>query len=196
MLKPQQITTPIGTSSWININDGMPDRGKDGSYTPKFKVDLIVPKANMSDFMNQANQFHKAVADDLGTTIRPLPIKNELDEEGNPTGNVIIKATLNYFPERDGKKETKVTMFSADNEPFTPDGLVGKGTKMQVSINMSPYNTGGNKGVTFRIKAVRIIDVVYYGGNDTNDFGDAVEGNTSAPSEKNTLEPATDFADF
>lgn len=206
MLKPHELTTPQGTASWININDSKPDKGPDGSYTPTYKVDLIVSKdtLNASGFLPQAEQYHAAVSKDLGSEIRPLPIKEELDESGNPTGNLILKCKKKYFPERRDengnviKNETRVKMIGADNNPWSPTGLIGKGTKMQVALKLNPYNTGGNKGITFFIEEVRIIDVVYYGEGKSNRFGDAVEGNTitDEPKQEEQPEAASTFSDF
>ena len=65
-------------------------------------------------------------------------------------------------------------LFGADGNPFTPEGTIGKGTKMRVSVKMKPY--GAPKvGIKFEIASAQIIDANYYGDEGGCDF-EAVEG--------------------
>jgi len=69
-------------------------------------------------------------------------------------------------------------LFGADLQPFTPEGSLGKGTKLRMSIGMKPY--GNPKvGVTFEIVSAQIIDANYYGEEASADAFDVVEEGTA-----------------
>ena len=177
VLKPKQITTPIGQSHWCALNPDSPDT----KFGSKWYVDLLVPKKDMKEFVSNVESFLDEARNQFGKDkkVNPLPIKEHFDEDGNKTDFLVIKCKLVAEGQRkDGSLyQNKLVLFDCDTKPFTPEGTIGMGTKMRVSINMVAYDVQG-VGVTFKIKSAQIIDVNYYDGASASDF-DAVEGNTS-----------------
>ena len=176
MVKPQKIVTPIGMSSWCAINPDNPDT----KFDPQWYVDLIVEKDDAKSFADAVKKFYEETRSHFGATkpTNPIPIKEHTDEEGNPTGQLVIKCKRKVGGTRkDGSTWTNKppVLFGADGNPFTPDGSLGKGTKMRVSVLMKPY--GAPKvGVMFEIASAQIIDANYYGNDASGDDFEAVEG--------------------
>jgi len=176
MVKPQKIVTPIGMSSWCAINPDNPDT----KFDHKWYVDLIVEKDDAKSFTDAVKKFYEETRSHFGATkpTNPIPIKEHTDEEGNPTGQLVIKCKRKVGGTRkDGSTWTNKppVLFGADGNPFTPDGSIGKGTKMRLSVLMKPY--GAPKvGVMFEIVSAQIIDANYYGNDASADDFEAVEG--------------------
>ena len=183
-MKPTPITTPIGISSWCAINPDSPDT----KYEHQWFVDLVVdpndPKVKA--FIETTKKFYNDARQHFGAQIgtNPLPIKDELDADKNPTGMLVIKCKRKVGGIRkDGSPWTNTlpVLYDANVQPFTPSGSIGKGSKMRIALNMKPY--GAPKvGVTFEIVSVQILDVQYYGNDATPEAFEVEQGsNTPTP---------------
>jgi hypothetical protein len=186
MLKPQSITTPIGTSSWCALNPDAPDT----KFGAKFYVDLLVPKKNMKEFAKSAKSFLEEARSEFGMKkkVNPLPIKQHVDEDGNETDFLVVKCKLVAEGQKKdgGTYKNKLVLFDCNKKPFVPEGVIGMGTKMRVALNMCAYDVQG-VGVTFKISCVQIIDVKYYEGSASADEFEVEEGNTSSTEEEATV---------
>jgi hypothetical protein len=178
MVKTKKITTPIGTSSWCALNEA-----PDTKFDPQWYCDLLVDKADAESFVADAEAFYTETREHFGASkaTNPLPIKEHVDEEGNKTGKLVFKCKRKASGIRkDGStwENKPPVLFGADLQPFTPEGSLGKGTKLRMSIGMKPY--GNPKvGVTFEIVSAQIIDANYYGEEASADAFDVVEEGTA-----------------
>ncbi len=185
MVKTTKIVTPIGTAAWCAINPDSPDT----KFEPQWYVDLIVEKdaEGMPEFGKAVKAFYEETRQEFGMErgTNPIPIKAYIDSEGNTTDKLLIKCKLAVGGTRkDGTacSNRPPVLFGADHNPFIPDGSLGKGTKLRVSLGMKPYSQP-KVGIRFDIVSAQIIDAEYHGIQASEDDFGAVEGSatTAAP---------------
>lgn len=180
-MKSQKITTPVGIASWCALNPDKPCT----QFEPQWYVDLIVAKDDATDFMNKVQAFYDEAREEFGISksTNPIPISEETDEDGKKTGNIIIKCKL---PESGINEKTQKpwsnnppVLYGADLAKWTPEGVIGKGTKMRASINMTSYDKP-RVGMKMRLLGAQIIEPVYFGAEaDASDF-DTEQGTTNS----------------
>jgi hypothetical protein len=141
------------------------------------------------------------------------PLKNSLTtqdvmsvvydrETGDPTGDVEFKFKLKAkVQKRDGSwYEQEPVVLDAKKTPLTGDTLIGNGSRVKVAFEPIPYVMQSTKkvGVSLRLKAVQVIDLVEYGNSATSVFDE--EDGFVAPSANaetsSTTEVFADAADF
>tara|TARA_B100001939_G_scaffold165780_1_gene142952 strand:- start:7406 stop:8146 length:741 start_codon:yes stop_codon:yes gene_type:complete len=100
----------------------------------------------------------------------PLPFSKEVDEDGNPTGNVIIKFK--------SKAAYKPAVFDSKGNMMTNSNIYG-GSEIKVNGSCAFFHTAMiGAGVSIRLRAVQVIQYVE-GASGANKFGfDEVDGFT------------------
>ena len=205
MFKSKRITTPLGIASYPSLNPDNPDTRF--QEMGEYKVKLIVPKEEAADFIKEVEAFHAEAKEHFRlekkskkpVKVCPLPIAEEVDDDGNLTGNVLLNCKLKAKGLRkDGTTySNKLVLFGADLEPFVPEGQISGGSTMKVALNLFPWHTSLlGCGVTFKIDAVQIINVVEYAGRPATATGygfGAEEGNatTKETAEEVSTPPST-----
>jgi hypothetical protein len=101
---------------------------------------------------------------------------NEVDDEGNETGNIILNFKMKAagVSKKDGKPWTrKPSVFDAKGKKLNPCPPVWGGSILKVAGKAEPYyNAKDNEcGITLRLEGVQIIDLKTGGGRDAADFG-------------------------
>jgi hypothetical protein len=106
-----------------------------------------------------------------------LPFKDEVDEEGNPTGRIkfVLKNNVSGKSQSGEVFHTRIDLFDAGGKRITTDPKAGNGTIVRASFTMSPYHMktdDANKfGMAFRFQALQIIELVPFGGGSASSFG-------------------------
>jgi len=100
----------------------------------------------------------------------PLPFNKEVDEDGNPTGNVIIKFK--------SKAAYKPAVFDSKGNMMTNSNIYG-GSELKVNGSCAFFHTAMiGAGVSIRLRAVQVISYVE-GASGANKYGfDEVDGFT------------------
>ena len=100
----------------------------------------------------------------------PLPFSKEVDDDGNPTGNVIIKFK--------SKAAYKPAVFDSKGNMMTKSNIYG-GSELKVNGSCAFFHTAMiGAGVSIRLRAVQVIQYVE-GASGANKFGfDEVDGFT------------------
>jgi len=100
----------------------------------------------------------------------PLPFSKEVDDDGNPTGNVIIKFK--------SKAAYKPAVFDSKGNMMTNSNIYG-GSEIKVNGSCAFFHTAMiGAGVSIRLRAVQVIQYVE-GANGATKFGfEEVEGFT------------------
>ena len=100
----------------------------------------------------------------------PLPFSKEVDDDGNPTGNVIIKFK--------SKAAYKPAVFDSKGNMMTNSNIYG-GSEIKVNGSCAFFHTAMiGAGVSIRLRAVQVIQYVA-GANGATKFGfEEVEGFT------------------
>jgi hypothetical protein len=141
------------------------------------------------------------------------PLKNSLTtqdvmsvvydrETGDPTGDVEFKFKLKAkVQKRDGSwYEQEPVVLDAKKTPLTGDTLIGNGSRVKVAFEPIPYVMQSTKkvGVSLRLKAVQVIDLVEYGNSATSVFDeeDGFVAPSASADTSSTTEVFADAADF
>ncbi len=100
----------------------------------------------------------------------PLPFSKEVDDDGNPTGNVIVKFK--------SKAAYKPAVFDSKGNMMTKSNIYG-GSELKVNGSCAFFHTAMiGAGVSIRLRAVQVIQYVE-GASGANKFGfDEVDGFT------------------
>lgn len=198
-----KLTTPSGTAAWPHVNKPDFKFDKDGIYS----INLRLSKGDAEEVVNTIKGVLKesvksAEKDNKGKKVKvaALPIKDVEDEQGNPTGEIEIKFKLRAVGQSGGDSwEQKPALFDASGKPMTE--TVGSGSTCKVGCEVVPYYTAmAGAGVTLRLKAVQVLDLVEYsgGGNfDSWSFSKDDSGfvSTGVTSDTSTASDNTDEED-
>jgi len=160
-----------GTAMWAKVFE------PDVRFVPEgeYSTQVIVPEAEAAII---CEQLEKLIDIKFDETVKEKPslkaalskrpvVEPQLDDAGDPTGNVIFKTKLK------ARIKTKKGIF-VDQKVFVYDAKknlmpstigVGNGSVIKVAVEPYAYMMQSNKqvGVTLRLKGVQVIDLVEYG---------------------------------
>jgi hypothetical protein len=191
--KTPRYTTPVGTAQYPYLNKPDTKFNPDGDY----KVNLEIPSELAQEtvtFLDEqfALAIAKAKKENPGKKIKEGSPGYEVNEE---TGTVTLKfKTKAKVTTKSGDTfEQKVALFDAKGKPLSPAPNISGGSKVKVAYEAFPYYTAMvGAGVTLRVKAVQVLNLVEYSGGasadaygfgeeegyvatETNDFTDETE---------------------
>jgi hypothetical protein len=121
------------------------------------------------------------------------PLAPEVDDEGEETGTVMLKAkmkasgTYKSGPKTGQSWSRKPTIFNAKGVELKNPPKIGSGSEVKMSIELNPYfaASDGTVGCSFRMEAVQLITLVAFGQRDasahgfSNEDGDDIDDSTS-----------------
>ena len=164
---------------WAKVFEPDTKFNPDGDYT----INLQMPAAEAAPMCEQLEQivqakFMEAIKDDprLKNTLSTQPVSQTVydRETGNDTGNVEFKFKLKAkVRKRDGGSyEQQPTVVDSKRVPMDKDIMIGNGSKVKVAFEPVPYVMPSTKkaGVSLRLKAVQVIDLIEYGNSATSVF--------------------------
>lgn len=128
----------------------------------------------------------KKAQETLDKLERHLPFFPEEDDDGNETGNVVIRFSKNaeFKDQKTGEMvQTKVHHFDSNGEPIKRPRAIWGGSQIKVAADVFPfYNPSGDKaGVSLRLQGVQIIELITGGGASAKSMGfGKVDGGYSA----------------
>lgn len=180
--KLQMFKTPAGIAVYPWLNRADTQFNADGEYRVKLRVagseaeeliKLIDTEFNKSlakakaDFKNDSKKLKK---------VKPCankPYQPAEDDEGEETGemefNFKMKAIIR--PKDKDPIEQSPRLFDTKGKPLG-DVSIGGGSKIKVAFNIVPFYTVQlGAGVTLRLKAVQVIDLVEYQGASASSYG-------------------------
>ena len=193
-----------GNALWAKLFE--PDTKFDANGV--YSISLVLPEVDASEMCEYLDGLVEAKFDE---EVKGKPaLKNQLSknppyatvydrETGDATGEIEFKFKLKAkVNTRDGRTfEQKVAVVDAKRHPVNSEISVGNGSVCKVAFEPMPYMVAGTKmvGVSLRLKAVQIIDLVEYGSPAVSVF-DEEDGfsrqNMSSSSEPVTAEVFTD----
>jgi len=194
-----------GTAMWAKVFEPDTKFNPDGDYS----INIQMPVADAADMSEQLDQivqakFNEAIKEDprLKNTLTTQPVCQTVYDRdtGDDTGNVEFKFKLKAkVRKRDGSTyEQAPAVLDSKKVPMGKDTLVGNGSKVKVAFEPIPYVMPSTKkaGVSLRLKAVQVIDLVEYGNSATSVFDE--EDGYVAPSTTETAneEVFADEGDF
>jgi hypothetical protein len=167
-----------GNAQWAKVFEPDTRFNEDGEYS----IQVIVPEEQAAHVCEQldsmVNAKHvEAVKDNpkLKTVLSTRQAyTQDVDEAGNPTGNLVFKAKMKALVKsKDGQSwEQKPMVVDAKRTPMQGTALIGNGSLVNVAAEPVPYVMAATKqvGVTLRLKAVQVINLVEYGGSTASIF--------------------------
>lgn len=109
--------------------------------------------------------------------VEPLP--EEVDEDGDGTGTVFLKAkmkasgTYKTGPKTGQRWERTPDVFDRKGVTLKRPPAIGGGSEVKMSIELSPYYVAGtgDVGCSFRLNAVQLLTLVQFGQRDASAHG-------------------------
>lgn len=197
-----------GNALWAKVFE------PDTKFNPlgDYSINIQMPVADAAAMSEQLEaivqaKFNEAIKEDprlkntLSTSDVCQPVFDR--ETGDDTGLVEFKFKLKAkVQKRDGTYyEQQPAVLDAKKTPLSKDVLIGNGSKVKVAFEPIPYVMGSTKkaGVSLRLKAVQVIDLVEYGNNAASVFDEEdgyVAPDTPAASSAKPQEELADVSDF
>ena len=199
-----------GSAQWAKVLE------PDTKWNPlgDYSINLQMSQANSAEMCERLEQivqeeFNKAIKEKppLKNTLTTQAVVNTVYDKdtGDDTGKVEFKFKLKAKGQRkDGSYyEQQPAVIDAKKQPLPKDMLIGNGSRVKVAFEPIPYIMQSTKkvGVSLRLKAVQVIDLVEYGNSATSVFDE--EDGFVAPPPSNTAsndsvmaEEFADAADF
>lgn len=91
------------------------------------------------------------------------------EETPDEEGRYILKAKAGAYI-KDGKPTFKPQLFDSKGNKISISNI-GAGTVAKVAVELSGYSVAGKTGVSVKLKAVQIIDLVEFGGGSAESYG-------------------------
>ncbi len=192
-----------GTALWAKVFEPDTKFNPLGDYSINLQMPIAdsVAMSEQLDGIVQA-KFKEAIKEDprLKNTLTTQEVCQPVYDRdtGDDTGNVEFKFKLKAkVQKRDGTYyEQQPTVLDSKKVPVSGDTLIGNGSKVKVAFEPIPYVMGSTKkvGVSLRLKAVQVIDLVEYGNSAASVF-DEEDGFvvSTTPEEAEVFADAEDF---
>lgn len=192
-----------GTALWAKVFEPDTKFNPLGDYSINLQMPIAdsVAMSEQLDGIVQA-KFKEAIKEDprLKNTLTTQEVCQPVYDRdtGDDTGNVEFKFKLKAkVQKRDGTYyEQQPTVLDSKKVPVSGDTLIGNGSKVKVAFEPIPYVMASTKkvGVSLRLKAVQVIDLVEYGNSAASVF-DEEDGFvvSTTPEEAEVFADAEDF---
>ena len=163
--------TEVGKAIYTHLNKPDTRFQKEGVY----KVTLDLSPVNAKNLLKHIDDGIKlATTDSKSNKTAQLPYKT--DENGNMQFNFKCKASGVSKTGQNWEQKPKV--FDSKGTPISKDILVWGGTTMKVAYEIIPYsNNMLGSGVSLRLKAVQVHELVSGGGASADSYGFKEEAN-------------------
>ena len=192
-----QKVTPLGVAKFPKIIEPDYTWKEEGEYSVKLVVGKEEAKQFKAWFDEEIKRLYKETcAEQKKKKLKmgSIGVRNEEDEDGNPTGNleIVAKQKAKHTRKSDGKVfEFKPAIFDAAGKPITEDIRPWTGSKMKLCVEpKASYVAATGFHASLRLKAVQVIEVVESSGPTAASFGfeeeqgfsqDQAEGSAGSP---------------
>lgn len=192
--KLEKFTTPIGVAVYPKLNIPDTKYKPEGVFTIRLRLSAedSLPLIEKIDALAEARlneekaALIKAGKKAAATKVKMAadkPYRATLDEEGEETGDFEFNFKMNHQVTFDGKTKLLFPkLFDSKGEKFPDDVQIWGGSKVKVAGQFNPFYTAAiGAGVSLRLSAVKVIDLVTSdGGNaESYGFGDDEDGYTA-----------------
>jgi hypothetical protein len=172
-----RIISPKGLASYPKLNEPDTKFKPEGEYS----VNLLVSPEESNEFTAKVKEIVKNYYKEQCSLLKKkelklaeLPIKKDIDKEGNDTGKIRIKFALaaKVKSRKSGKEwEQRPALFDSKNKPI--DERVGGGSTIRVAADVFPWYTPAlGVGCSLRCRAVQVLDLKSPGGPmQTDNYG-------------------------
>jgi|TARA_R100001510_G_C7627598_1_gene187136 hypothetical protein len=179
-MKNQIIVTPKGELVYPHLSKPDTKFDKDGVYRTVLKTEY---NDEAKAFARKLEELVDEYAHQLGKKTKRAPLPFKINEEDG-TLEVTLKCKAKGIRNDGTTWEQKPVIFDSKGTPFEPDGVIWGGTVAKISFTPSLYSVAAiGTGISLRLKAVQIIDLVK-GGNSSDTYGFTEEEGHVSTTEK------------
>ena len=177
-----QMVTPPGIAVYPKLNEPDTKFKAAGEYQTRLRLQLA--DAKVQSFVEtideaydaaiaQAKKDNPAKAKSMKSADKPYKVV--CDEEGNETGEIEFnfKMAASGVSKKTQKPWTRrPSLFDAKGQPLPADTKVGGGSTIKVSFEIMPfYAPAVGAGLSLRLQAVQVLDLVEYGQRTASAYG-------------------------
>lgn len=191
-----------GKALWAKVFTPDTKFDSDGLYS----IEVVIPEEEAQEVCEYLEGLRderlaaevKANPKAKSLSARPV-FEQDLDKDGNETGNLKFKAKLKATVRgRDNNTyKQKPIVVDAKRTPMTEETLIGNGSVVKVAYEPVTYVMASSKqvGVSLRLKGVQVIELVEYGNKNATSMFDEEDGYQTEPVTGRTQAEDIDFDD-
>ena len=173
----KKITTPVGVAVWPSLL--MPTNFKgEGDLTYDCKLKLPFSAEETTELLQKLEESHAQGKKDIneqrarfgekpltGAQLKkeaPKPWTPELNDEGDETGNVLVKAKLKAERKVRGQMVAqRPAIFDEFGKAWDQDTAIWGGSKLKLSVEPRAYFVAAiGYGITLQLKAAQVLELV------------------------------------
>ena len=169
-VKNPRYTTPAGIAQYPYLTKPDTKFNPDGEY----KISVEIPGAAAQDivtFLDEqfAASVAKAKKENPGKKIKEGDVPYSVDDDSGKV-TVRFKLKAKVTPKMGDPFEQRPALFDAKGKPIGADTKIGGGSKVKVAYELVPYYTAiAGAGISLRLKAVQVIDLVEFSGGASSE---------------------------
>ena len=161
-----KLRTPVCVAKWAWVSKADTKFNSEG----EFKVTLVLDKDSAEPLIEtiekELKEFYSGLKAQGKKRIKEAskPYGEEVDDEGDPTGNVEFKfkSKAKFVP--------RIPIFDSVGKPMTGVEL-WSGSRIKVNTTLAPYSAGIGEGMAMRLNAVQVIDLVQGSNGSAEGYG-------------------------
>ena len=184
--KVTAVVTPTGNALWAKVTEPATSKF---NPTPMYSMSVVFTPEEVVKFKGKMQTMLDAFYDETFNEVKPAKqkslakaelFKEASDKEGNLTGELELR-TKQYAKDFKGEDMSMPIVDSKGKDITNGCPLVGNGSRVRAKVYPKAYYMASTNtvGISFRLNAVQIIELVSYG-NASAGF-EAVEGGYVAP---------------
>lgn len=187
----QNVVTPSGVAIYPHLIN------PDTKFNPigEYKVSLSLVEDEATPIIEKINaaleQAKEMIPEGKKAKEAELPYFIETDEDGNQTNRYVFKFKMKAkINTKDGRTiEMSPKIFDSQGKLIKGLDSIWGGSTLRVSADLVPFYVAAvGAGVTLRLKAVQVIELVKGGGSDGSSFGfDKTDGYVAEEQESSEL---------
>jgi len=195
-VKYEKITTPKGIAVFPRLNDPDTKFVAEGQYSVRLRlsaedaqplidrIDVLAQEMFDAEKARLMKGDGKAKAKAKTLKMADKAYKEAVDDEGNETGE--YEFNFKMKAQYTNKKTSKITkqkpkLFDASGKALPDSVSVWGGSIIKVAAQYMPFATAIGVGVSLRMNAVQVIDLVTSGGGNAGSYGFGEEDGYTAP---------------
>lgn len=207
--KGEVMRTPVGTAIWPKLGTADTKFATTEKPHGHYSVGLVLPMsdprvASMIERLEELRQ--EAIAEGQAACKPGKRVieaqygwSNEVDEQGQETGNVVVNLKKPGAFERDDGTIVKMKVDAFDSaggklDKATLDRM-GSGTKLAAIFEASKFATGLGAGVSLRLQAVQVRELVEFGSRSAEAYGFETDGSGFVANPSAESDPVDDGGD-
>lgn len=161
-----KLTTPVGVAKWAWVSKADTKFNSEGEFKVTLVLDKDAAEPLIETIEKELKEFYSGLKAQGKKRIKEAskPYGEEVDDEGDPTGNVEFKfkSKAKFVP--------RIPIFDSVGKPMTGVEL-WSGSRIKVNTTLAPYSAGIGEGMAMRLNAVQVIDLVQGSNGSAEGYG-------------------------